>query len=90
MARSFDTSREAVPPIKIPVNYPTLHMWPLGYVAGRCREITTLARCGNEKNVYRNACVTYEKKLDCETSCREVCITCDVGVRFVDVLATFV
>ena len=26
--------------------------------------------------------------LDCGTSCREVCITCDAVVEFVDVLAT--
>ena len=60
-----------------------------GGLAGLCGEATTLARCGDRKNAYRNACVTYQMHLDCETSSREVCITCDIVVRFMDVLATF-
>ena len=40
--------------------------------------------------IYRNACVKYQLHLDCVASCREVCITCDVVVRFEDVLAAFV
>ena len=68
---------------------PSLHRWPLGYVAGLCGETTTLARCGDRKNAYRNACATYQMHLDCDTLFREVCTTCDIVVRFVDGLATF-
>ena len=59
----------------------------------QCGQTTTLARYGDRKNAYRNACVTYQMHLDWETSCREfyIIITCVtlLVVRFVDVLATF-
>ena len=67
----------------------TYMWWPWVYVAGLCGETTTtLARCGDRKHVYRNACVTYQMHLDCETSCCEVCHHVCAVDRSVDVLAT--